>query len=339
MADPLAGRRVSCDAVVSWRRALDGVRRSVTGKQLGGLRHERDEGPLIDVEPDRERASTALVLAGGGLSGIAWELGVLHGLVEAAPELASAILGAGVIVGTSAGATVGVQLASGAPLGRLAEAQLAPPTAELATSVNLYELFARLADLASGAEDIEAAGRQIGRMALKARTADAERRLEAIAARLPASAWPSCDLRLTAVDAESGALRIFTSSDGVLLRDAVAASSAVPGIWPAVEIGARRYIDGAVRSMTNADLAAGAARVLVLQPLPEETAPWGNLGVELQALGPAKVVVIRADDASLAAIGDNPLDPANRPAAVRAGRRLGAQRASELGRCWSTRRP
>lgn len=285
-----------------------------------------------------ESASTALVLAGGGLAGIAWELGVLDGLVAAAPELASDVLDAGVIVGTSAGATVAVQLTSGLPLAELADAQLVAPRAELATSDNLYEIFAGLAELARGEKDVEAAGRRIGAMALAARTVDPDQRLQAIAARLPTSAWPACDLRLTAVDAESGELRVFTAGAGVSLRDAVAASSAVPGIWPAVEIGGRRYIDGAVRSMTNADLAAGARRVLVLQPLPEETAPWASVARELQALGSAEVVVISADETSLAAIGDNPLDPANRPAAVRAGRRLGAGRASELVRRWSTRR-
>ncbi|MDA8295450.1 MAG: patatin-like phospholipase family protein [Actinomycetota bacterium] len=289
------------------------------------------------MEPVGESASTALVLAGGGLAGIAWELGVLDGLVAAAPELASVILGADMIVGTSAGATVAVQLTSGLPLAKLADAQLVPPTAELATSDNLYEIFTGLAELARGARDVEAAGRRIGAMALAARTVEPDQRLRAIAARLPTAAWPACDLRLTAVDAESGELRVFTAAAGVSLRDAVAASSAVPGIWPPVEIGGRRYIDGAVRSMTNADLAQGAGRVLILQPLPEETAPWGSLEREIAALGSAEVVVISADEASVAAIGDNPLDAASRPAAVRAGRRLGAGRASALARRWSTR--
>lgn len=292
---------------------------------------------VTDNESVGASASTALVLSGGGLAGIAWELGVLHGLLEAAPELARSILQAGVVVGTSAGATVAVQLTSGFPIGELADAQLVPPAAELATSGNLYEIFADLAELARGARDIEAAARRIGAMALAAHTVEPEQRLRAIEARLPTSTWPSCDLRLTAVDAESGERRVFTAAAGVSLRDAVAASSAVPGIWPAVEIGGRRYIDGAVRSMTNADLAAGAGRVLVLQPLPEQTAPWGSLDRELEVLGSAEVVVISSDEASLAAIGDNPLDPANRPAAVRAGRRLGAERASELARRWSMR--
>src|SRR5688572_17337790 len=51
----------------------------------------------------------ALVLGGGGITGVAWELGVLSGLREHGVDLTDADL----IVGTSAGAVVGAQLATG----------------------------------------------------------------------------------------------------------------------------------------------------------------------------------------------------------------------------------
>jgi NTE family protein len=42
-------------------------------------------------------------------------------------------------------------------------------------------------------------------------------------------------------------------------------------------MGGRRYIDGGVRSATNADLAAGCGRVLVITPsLPDTPQPWGQ---------------------------------------------------------------
>ena len=44
-----------------------------------------------------------LVLGGGGITGIAWEIGLAAGLVEAGVDLASADL----VVGTSAGSVVG----------------------------------------------------------------------------------------------------------------------------------------------------------------------------------------------------------------------------------------
>src|SRR5690349_17804773 len=68
----------------------------------------------------------ALVLGGGGVTGIAWELGVLAGLADAGVDLTSADL----VVGTSAGSVVGAQVTSGADLGMLFERQLQPPTGE-----------------------------------------------------------------------------------------------------------------------------------------------------------------------------------------------------------------
>ena len=62
----------------------------------------------------------ALVLAGGGVAGIAWELGVLRGLQDTDPELAARVLAADLVVGTSAGSAVAAQITSGVPLADLA---------------------------------------------------------------------------------------------------------------------------------------------------------------------------------------------------------------------------
>ena len=97
-----------------------------------------------------------------------------------------------------------------------------------------------------------------------------------IAARLPSHEWPAHPLVVTAIDAHSGAFTRFDASSGVPLVDAVAASCAVPGVWPPVSIGGRRYIDGGVRSVTNADLASGCGRVLVLAPMPADVAPGSS---------------------------------------------------------------
>ena len=60
--------------------------------------------------------------------------------------------------------------------------------------------------------------------------------------------------------------RVFDTASRVGLVDAVAASSAVPGIWRPVTIGGRRYMDGGMRAMDNADLAADAKRVVMVSP-------------------------------------------------------------------------
>ena len=48
----------------------------------------------------------ALILAGGGLAGIAWETGILQGIADVAPATARALLDSDILVGTSAGSSV-----------------------------------------------------------------------------------------------------------------------------------------------------------------------------------------------------------------------------------------
>ncbi|MGV9808452.1 patatin-like phospholipase family protein [Micromonospora chersina] len=275
--------------------------------------------------------TNALVLAGGGVAGIAWELGVLRGLADADPVLADRILAADLIVGTSAGSSVAAQITSGVALDDLYAAQLRPETAEIEVDVDTEKLFAGYAAVLTGATGPQDARRRIGALALAAQTVDPAVRLAAIDARLPVKQWPDRRLLLPAVDAETGDEAIFTRESGVTLRDAVAASCAVPGIWPPVAIGDRRYVDGGVRSMTNADLAAGADRVLIIQPTIAGTPqPWGDLDAEIAALGPATVYVISADQASVDAFGTNALSPATRAASARAGRAVGAAHADAV---------
>src|SRR3954454_24925039 len=71
---------------------------------------------------------TALVLGGGGITGIAWELGLLAGLAERGVDLTGADLG----IGTSAGSVVGAQIATGVDVEERYAAKLAPPDGEIA---------------------------------------------------------------------------------------------------------------------------------------------------------------------------------------------------------------
>jgi NTE family protein len=167
----------------------------------------------------------------------------------------------------------------------------------------------------------------MGEYALQADTVPEPERIAVIESRLPSREWPVTPTRLTAVDCVSGELTVFDASSGVSLVDAVAASSAVPGIWPPVTIGGRRYMDGGVRSSDNADLAAGAARVIVISPLgldsPLPTSmPLREVLAGLKRDGSA-VTLISPDEVSAAAIGTNALDPATRLPAATAGRAQG----------------
>ncbi|MFB7447110.1 patatin-like phospholipase family protein [Streptomyces sp. NPDC056194] len=268
----------------------------------------------------------ALVLGGGGVAGIAWITGLLAGLADAGR---SRLTEADLVIGTSAGSTVAAQLVSGLSLEELYARQTEPElqATEIMAGVDLVSFGTRIADALKDATTGPEIRRAVGRFALGAETVPEHERRAVIESRLPSHEWPARALKIVAVDAESGEPRVFDSASGVSLVDAVTASCAVPGVWPPVTIDGRRYVDGGVRAGENADYAAGSSRVLVIAPLegvellPSEK-PLAEAVEELRAAG-AEVVVVGPDEASLAAIGANPLDPSTRRPAAEAGRAQG----------------
>ena len=275
----------------------------------------------------------ALVLGGGGITGIAWEIGVLAGLAEAGVDLT----GADLLVGTSAGSVVGAQLTSGADLEALFARQLEPPTGEQAARMTRSALLRYgLAALRSRRDDV-GFRRRIGALALAAEraglTATEQERLDVIGSRLVSREWPDRDLRITAVDAQSGEFRVLDRTSGVPLLQAVAASCAVPGVYPPVTIDGRRYVDGGMRSAANADLAEGHDRVVVLAPIPRGMGPLASVDAQVTGMV-ARVAVVSPDDASRRAIGRNVLDPAARAGSARAGRAQVADVAAEVTEVW-----
>jgi NTE family protein len=274
--------------------------------------------------------SKALVLAGGGVAGIAWELGMIEGLRRHGVDVTDADL----IVGTSAGSTVGAQVATG-QLDRAVAAQHDDDTAEIQVDIDLDQLRARLADLAVGATSVAEALTRIGRMALDTDTVPEAVRHAVIEARLPVDEWPDRRLVVVAVDALDGTMVAFDRESGVPLVDAVAASCAVPGVWPPTTIAGRRYIDGGVRSFTNADLTAGSDRVLVLIPVELLGPAQEQFDRELEGLGSTPTLVVRADRASIDTIGANPLDPKRRGPALEAAIAQAAAEADAVREFWT----
>jgi len=258
----------------------------------------------------------ALVLGGGGITGIAWEIGLLGGLAAEDVDLTSADL----VVGTSAGSDVGAQITSGTPLEELYAAQLAGYGIEVASHMGRGLLLGYAVNLVRGRDPVRFRQR-IGRMALRAKTMPATERLAVIASRLPSPDWPARALQVTAVDADTGEFQVFDRDSGVPLIDAVAASCAVPGVYPPIGIGSRHYVDGGTRSATNADLAVGCERVVILAPIKAGFGPL--IGVDAfvaQLRGGSRVVSVSPDAAASAAIGRNALDPARRAPSAEAGR-------------------
>jgi NTE family protein len=272
----------------------------------------------------------ALVLGGGGTTGVGWEIGVLAGLADAGVHLG----GADLVVGTSAGAVVGAQLGSGTPIEVLYARQLDPPDGQVPVRLGAATT-ARIAQVLLTTRDIEKAGRRFGRFAMAARTVPEQQRRTAIAAALPSHEWPSSRLLVTAVDAQSGALRVFDAGSGVSLVDAVTASCAVPWVWPPSTIGGRPYIDGGMRSVANADLAAGCDRVVVLVPADYGAGAMVSAAAQIAALGPGvAAILLTRDRASRAAAGRNPLDSLRRGPSAEAGRRQAAAVATAVAAVW-----
>jgi NTE family protein len=278
----------------------------------------------------------ALVLAGGGLAGIAWETGVLLGIQDVEPEAAARIIGAPTtLIGTSAGSNVAAQISTGTPLEQLFERQLDEKTSEIFVEADFEAFMANMAAAQSEATSPDDARSRIGTIAKNTKTVAREVRRAVIEARLSGMVWSDRDLRITSVDADTGIPVVFDRESGVSLVDAVEASSAVPGIWPVVPLAGHRYIDGGVRTMANADLAIGFDPVLVLIPQTERT-PSGYAidPAELESLAPSRVHVIYADAAAVAAFGTNPLDPGVRGPSALVGRDLGRSIASYIAGFW-----
>jgi NTE family protein len=273
----------------------------------------------------------ALVLGGGGITGIAWEWGILAGLAEAGIALSDADL----VVGTSAGSVVGAQVANGLDPSERYEAQLAPPDGELAGALGTGTLLRYGLAVLVGSRAPRAVRKRLGRLALRA-DGDEAARVAVIDARLPVKEWPAERLlRVTAVDAETGEFRVFDRDSGVPMVRAVAASCAVPGVWPPVTIEGRRYMDGGARSGTNADLAAGYDKVVLLAPLVRGYGPMPGAAAHVERLRPeSAVALVSPDPAALKTFGRNVLDPAKRADAARAGLRQAASVAASVRAVW-----
>ncbi|MBO2455008.1 patatin-like phospholipase family protein [Actinomadura barringtoniae] len=268
----------------------------------------------------------ALVLGGGGLTGIGWEWGILSGLAAHGVDLTDADL----VIGTSAGSVVGAQVATGVDLEERFASQLAAPIGDP------RDPPARMgrADLARSAwavlstREPDRLGARLGRLALASRTPHRS----TIRAHLPVREWPVTPLLITAVDAASGELTVFDRDHGVSLLDAVGASCAVPGVYPPVAVDGRSYIDGGVRSATNADLARGHERVVIIAPIAAGFGAIRPVASQAEALREtgSRVLVISPPTRF-----GRSLDPTRRAPAARAGRAQAAALAESAAVVWS----
>ena len=274
----------------------------------------------------------ALILAGGGLAGIAWETGILQGIADESPATAQALLDSDILVGTSAGSTVAAQISGPLPLEQLYERQLAATSHELDPGVDIDDIVGLfMSAMSRPSATAREKLRRIGAVAASTPSVPESVRRRGIEQRLPSHDWPDRDLRITAIDIGTGELVVFDSSSGVALVDAVAASCAVPGTWPPVTIGERRYMDGGVSSSVHTAVASDCATAVVLVPSGESAPSLFGEGVAAEiAAFDARTFTVFADEAALRAFGPNPLDPRCRVPSAVAGREQGRRVAAAV---------
>lgn len=287
-----------------------------------------------------DRRRRAIVLGGGGVAGIAWESALVSTLQEAGVDLAAA----DVVVGTSAGSVVGTALRTGDVAAWYREQMEAAASGTESDGYDDMEefdadpvmaAFDAAAESTAGEQQTRAALGEMARTATLTRTEAASR--TRIGSLLATRDWPDRDLRITVVDAEDGTFRALDAASGVDLVSAVAASCAVPGVYPTITIDGRQYMDGGMRSGTNADVAEDCDRILVVSCGPE--APQSTLGPTLpqvvrQLRDSREVLVVEADAASLAAFGTNSLLLSTGPASAEAGRRQAASVLDSVRAFW-----
>jgi len=275
--------------------------------------------------------NSAVVLGGGGATGIAWESGIIAGLLSTGINLANAET----ILGTSAGSFVGSALASGYNMADYYAMQLTGNHAEPHVKASAITRLLWVMAFILGGKDKNKVGRGMGNIARRhPAKISLDERLQVVQSRLVVQSFPS-KLKVTAVDALTGETHLFDSQSGISLEKAVAASGAVPGVWPSISINETEWIDGGMISSTNALLVRGHKKIVILSPLPKRNGGISGTFEDAEKLKEsAEVVLFTPDEISKKAIGENIYDATKAKAAASAGFEQGRSAAEAVLKIW-----
>ena len=253
-----------------------------------------------------------LVLGGGGVVGMAYHAGALAALEH---DLGWDPRSADVVVGTSAGSVVGALLRRGVPASDLAtiavgaEPRSSPPGVVRALReqpefppVRLTSLIIRPPRLPSPAlvtawlrrpwrlDPVSAVASVIpdGRLDLAEQAGALEEVL--------GSPWPDAELWVCTVRKQDLRRIVMGRDLTPRLAAAVAASCAIPGYFRPVDIDGVAYIDGGVRSPTNADVLrrANLELAVILSPMSGRALPSPSVGSLVRRHARGKVEAERA---------------------------------------------
>jgi NTE family protein len=297
----------------------------------------------------------ALVLGGGGVVGIAWEVGILTGLAEEGFDLTGLPTLHGhqpdAILGTSAGSMVGALLGTHT-LAELADLSTRDDRAEVIMETVALLDFTLMAECFGAWQKVglptPEALKMVCDFALKTQTISEDRFVDSFAD-MVSPAWPDSRFRCYAVNTSTGERVEWTHASGVETGRAIASSCSVPSIFPPITIttGAttQRYTDGGVYSGTSIDRVAGTDRILVLAPIGSfagdtlDSAAAAAVVRETQIVEAAgsSVITLFTDDKTNDATLGTPLtrmDPSMRQPALEHGIRQGHELANQLRGWW-----
>ena len=302
-----------------------------------GLARPRDFGASYGRAVDR-----GLCLGGGGLFFVAWQVAYLQTLANHGIRFDDADR----VVGTSAGSMVAAAL-TGGKLKRLhTEVSVLSKVPSLVSALAPASVLSpsqqRALDLFIKATDGEPSTvQEIGHAALAADAPGPEVMRRNVSLVVGIGPWSSESLHITCVDAYTGERCVVTKASRTSLPRAVAASSAVPGVFAPQPVGDRRCMDGGVSGTgTHLDLFGGARRVLVLALTDGRDITEGMMtshpGDGLQELEDLKAsgadVVLRVpSEVDLRLL----MDPGSVPKALALGARQASDDVGMLASFWS----
>lgn len=249
----------------------------------------------MQIADHHRRGTVGLALAGGGPEGAIYEIGVLRALDDALDGLD--LNDVPVTVGVSAGAFVGASLANGITTAQLARSVIGdepgehPFRPELFLSPAFGEYFRRALSVPGLALDAV----RSAVLHPKATSGLVSTLIDRLGRAVPVGVFDNTPLRVyletiyarpgrtddfrqlknelyvVATDLESSLSVRFGAPgfDDVPISLAVQASTALPGLYPPVEIGQRHYVDGVLNKTIHASVAfdRGARLVIAVNPI------------------------------------------------------------------------
>jgi len=276
---------------------------------------------------------TALVLGGGGHYGISFETGYLRGLFDAGINLRHA----DIILGSSAGSQVGAVMASNKDWDTIWHDQIETDVDETTpiSEAGMADLFKEYNNLPKISHSDKEWIDKLGEISKRTHIDFADNyRLDMVQKRIGDGVEWTDSLRVATTEIGSSKRVVFDKTSNVALLSALAASSALPGVWPAVNINNHQYFDGGSYSMDNPDLIEDADNVIVISNNLPILAPYktsdlvtkmNNKGIKTTLLVPGDAVV-----AILNKYGNNTMESALRSEVANAARKQGQADAQKL---------